>query len=176
MEIFRIRKEGSFTDDVFCLVEKTIDRLEPEVGHSHRIVIRVDETYGDLSAPGFMNRPSFLFEDASCLLNQFPGNHSSKVERGKWIVVKSTITKKGVLHQPTILNRDPLVSQHTEILPRATFCRPLSGSTTYTIPPATFEISLPVSSGTWGCRNDPRPPGRNRSIRPVSPRRSARSP
>lgn len=74
-KLFRIRKEGSLTDDILFSVQRLIDGLKSKVGHSHVVGVRVDETYRYPSAPGFEDSSPLFFKNALGLLNEFPGNH-----------------------------------------------------------------------------------------------------
>ncbi len=83
LEIFRVGKEGPFTDDVVDRVETVIDRLETQIGHSDIVPVGINQTYRNLSSPGLANGPSFSFEDVLHLLDEFPGYHGSS---GMWNV------------------------------------------------------------------------------------------
>jgi hypothetical protein len=45
------RKEGPLTDDIFFKVQKMIEGLESQVGHSDMVGIGIDETNGKFVAP-----------------------------------------------------------------------------------------------------------------------------
>jgi len=72
LKILGFGKENPFTEYVLDRIEAMVDGLKSQVGHSHIIMVGIDETNGDLPAPGLMDGPSLLFENGLCLLNEFP--------------------------------------------------------------------------------------------------------
>ena len=76
LKVFRIWKEGPLTDDIFFVVEKMIEGLEPQVGHSHMVGIGIDETNGNFSAPWFLDSPFLFLKNLPGPLNEFPRCHN----------------------------------------------------------------------------------------------------
>ena len=65
-----VGKEDALADDVGALVEVPVDRLEPEVGHSDGVGVRIDEGYGDLAAPVLADRALFVGEQRVCFVSE----------------------------------------------------------------------------------------------------------
>ncbi len=87
LKVFRIWKEGSLTDDVFFEVEKVIEGLKPQVGHSHMVGIGIDETNGNFPAPWFLDSPFLFLKNPPGLLNEFPRSHFLQVESGVYKIL-----------------------------------------------------------------------------------------
>jgi hypothetical protein len=66
-----------------------IEGLKSKVGHSYMVGIGVNEAYGNLSTPWFVNSSSLFPKNVFGLLKEFPRSHLLSADSGMEIVVNS---------------------------------------------------------------------------------------
>ena len=76
-EVLRVGQEHALADDVGERVQVAVDRLEAEVGHAHRVGVRVDQGERDAAPPVLAEGSGFLLDEAISFCLEIPGHAPS---------------------------------------------------------------------------------------------------